>query len=447
MKKLFAMFMLFLFVVFAGCNSSTGDKKDDTGNNGNGGTLKVTGYVKLTSVEGVGIKDVSVKLTQSGSTISSVSTNTDGYFECVNIAAGTYVVTPTKSGYTFNPPTVANVTVVAADVAVQTIVGTVTGGSGNYTVSGSVKLNSASGAGIEGATVVIAQVSATPNPQTATTSSTGAFSFGNIAAGSYLVTVTKTGYTFLPEYVTVTVSNKNETVQTFVGTTVNTSGDAGTHSLFPLKTGNTWTYDSVTSISSFEINGSQTNEVKGTMVQGGKTYWSLDFTTYNSDNEEDSKDTYYLRIENNVLYTYGTEFFTAKVAPKAAKAAQALKKTASSDGDLAAIKFNVSAGTTWDIFQDSGSAQGNSYSIAVTGKYVGTETVGSYSNCAKYEIVYSSESSTTSIQIAAKWAWTMWFAPSVGIVKSTEAFSTGDTLATLALSNTITNTLRSSVIH
>ena len=131
--------------------------------------------------------------------------------------------------------------------------GTATGGSGSYTVSGSVKLNSTSGAGIEGVRVVIAQVSATPNPQIFTTSSTGAFSFSNIAAGSYVVTPSKDGYNFTPEYVTLSVSNKNETVQTFVGTTVNTSGDAGTHSLFPLKTGNTWTYDSVTSISSFEI--------------------------------------------------------------------------------------------------------------------------------------------------------------------------------------------------
>ena len=183
------------------------------------------------------------------------------------------------------------------------------------------------------------------------------------------------------------------------------------------------------------------------MVQGGKTYWSLDFTTYNSDNEEDSKDTYYLRIENNVLYTYGTDFFTAKVAPKSAKAAQALKKSASSEGDLAAINPNARPAPPGTSSRIPVPAQGYTYSIIITGKYVGAETVGSYSNCAKYEIVYSSESSTTSIQIAAKWAWTMWFAPSVGIVKSTQAFSTGDTIATLALSNTITNTLRSSVIH
>ena len=102
MKKLFALFMLSAFTVFAGCNSSTGNKDDD--NNGNGGTLKVSGYVKLTSVEGAGIKDVSVKLTQGSSTISSASTNADGYYEFVNIAAGSYVVTPTKSGYTFLPP-------------------------------------------------------------------------------------------------------------------------------------------------------------------------------------------------------------------------------------------------------------------------------------------------------------------------------------------------------
>lgn len=130
MKKLFPVLMLFSMAVFVGCLTSSNDKKDDTGGAGTGGSWKVYGYVKLTKVDGSGIKDVSVKLIQSSKTVSTATTNADGYYEFTKLSNGTYTVTPSKSGYTFVPAEVANVVVGDKDVVVQTIVGTTSGGGG-----------------------------------------------------------------------------------------------------------------------------------------------------------------------------------------------------------------------------------------------------------------------------------------------------------------------------
>lgn len=319
------------------------------------------------------------------------------------------------------------------------------GNGGKYTISGSVHLNNVSGAGIAGVKVVLAFVSETATaPLTVTTDSKGSYSFGNIAAGNYIVTVTLTDYTFTPEYVSFTVADKNVAVQTFVGSKADTGGNAGANALYPLKTGATWTYDSVNLVSMYSIDEKVIDKVNGTKAMGGKTYWEVTSTTYDSDNQASGDDTAYFRIDNNILYTYGTDFLVAKSALKAAKPAQAsalLKMAQSGSDEYPMIKFNVAAGTTWDIYRDSGSYQGNTYSIISTGKYVGTETVGNYTNCAKYEIDYTSESTTSSMVIAGRWFRTIWLAPNVGTVKSVEMFYVGDTLATISLLSTTTNTL------
>jgi hypothetical protein len=327
--------------------------------------------------------------------------------------------------------------------------GNTTGNGGTYTISGSVRLTSTTGAAISGVTVILAStVQTSLTPLTTTTGSNGTFSFSNIAAGTYLVTVTKTGYTFTPEFGAVTVTDKNVTVS-FIGTTVNTSGNAGTHNLYPLKTNATWTFEAVTVVSGFSYTEKIIDRVTGTMVKGGKDYWAMESTTYDTDGKEDSKDTAYMRIENDIMYTYGSDFFTAKAAPAAFKSAQnpsVFKALQTTYDHLVLLKFNVSAGTAWDIMKDSGSALGNSYSVTVTGKYIGTETVGAYSNCAKYELDYKSESNTTYGKIAGRWFRTIWLAPNVGPVKEIEMFYTGETLATIELLSTVTYTLQTSVI-
>ncbi len=131
MKKLFALALIAMTAMLGGCLTSDDSKDDNGGDTGNGGSWKVYGYVKLTDANGAGIKDVSVALMQNAKTQATVKTNSDGYYEFTKIADGTYTVIPVKSGYTFAPVEVANVTVAGKDVVAQTFIGTTSGGSSN----------------------------------------------------------------------------------------------------------------------------------------------------------------------------------------------------------------------------------------------------------------------------------------------------------------------------
>jgi hypothetical protein len=298
------------------------------------------------------------------------------------------------------------------------------------------KLNSVEGAAISGAAVKLA---GTNTSLSVTTDASGNFTFSNIANGTYTVTITKANYTFVPPEISVTVSGKDVVVQTFVGTTSGgtpggNTGTGGSATYFPLKLGATWTFESSESEDS-SYNFVYIDKVVGTMAQGGKTYWMYE-TSYPSEYYSYS-DTTLFRIENNTLYGFmGMDFFT-KPVPKSAKAraakiASVAKATVFAYGsELPILKFGVSAGTSWTIY-DSGVIQGNS--MKVTARYLGTESVtvpaGTFSNCAKYEMTYVTtykdpDSSTTETYSDIN---TTWFAPNVGNVKGVSVSNNdGDT--------------------
>jgi len=83
-----------------------------------------------------------------------------------------------------------------------------------FTVSGRVTLD---GVGFGGVTVTLGSA-------TAATNASGAWSFANVANGSYTARAARSGYTFSPTSRSVTVSGGNVTVPDFAGT----SGTAGT---------------------------------------------------------------------------------------------------------------------------------------------------------------------------------------------------------------------------
>ena len=60
----------------------------------------ISGYVETT--DGIGIDNVEMCL--SGDISDTVLTDSDGYYEFTNLYAGIYTVTPSKAGWTFNPP-------------------------------------------------------------------------------------------------------------------------------------------------------------------------------------------------------------------------------------------------------------------------------------------------------------------------------------------------------
>lgn len=320
MKKVFSVLLL-AAVVFSGCNSSTGNDEDNDNNIGNGGTSKISGAVKLNDVDGAGIAGVTISLTLNNANISTVSTDSNGAFSLVNLADSTYVVTPSKSGYTFEPPHVS-VTVSGVDVVVQTFVGTSTGGN---------------------------------------------------------------------------------------------NGDSGNASVYlPLKLGATWTFDSTENYDGNIETSTYVESIVGSQVYNGKTYWMRE------DNYPEWADTTLVRIDGNIAYSFfggGEQFF------KRAKTVSRMNSAVFVTGvEVPIMKFGLSAGQSWTIY-DSGATQYGSF--VMTGKYIGTETVqvtaGTFQNCLKYEITVTSSYTVESETYTNTDVSLQWFAPNVGMVKSTDS--------------------------
>ena len=164
---------------------------------GGGTTYSISGTVTLS---GAGLSGVAVT---AGS--GSATTDATGTFTISGLAAGSYTVTPTKSGYTFSPAS-QSATITSANVT--GIAFTATAVATTYSISGS--------AGTSGATVTAGTVSATSD-------ASNNFTIAALAAGTYTVTPAKTGCTFSPASQSVTITSANVTGVSFTATC--TSGD------------------------------------------------------------------------------------------------------------------------------------------------------------------------------------------------------------------------------
>jgi len=152
-----------------------------------------------------------VTLSQSGTTIATVTADSSGNYSFSNVANGTYTVTPSKAGFTFSPPS-QQVTVNGANVTVPAF--TATPVAVTWSISGAIT-PTASGSG---ATMRLTQSGTTIATVTADSSSN--YSFANVANGTYTVTPSKAGFTFSPANQLVTVNGANVTVPAFTATPV-----------------------------------------------------------------------------------------------------------------------------------------------------------------------------------------------------------------------------------
>jgi chitinase len=148
------------------------------------------------------VANVTVKLLDTNNVVLSTITSTDGNFSFANLAnGGTFKVTAEKSGYTFTPTTLTNVTTNQTGVVVN--------GTANlvfYSISGVVK-NGATG--ISGVTVAL---SSNGTNTTSVTSANGSYSFANLASGqNYVVTPSSTGQSFTPGSATFNALSANQT--------------------------------------------------------------------------------------------------------------------------------------------------------------------------------------------------------------------------------------------
>ncbi|MGC2322347.1 MAG: galactose oxidase-like domain-containing protein [Terriglobales bacterium] len=143
-------------------------------------------------------------LSQSGTTISTATAAGDGTYSFPSVANGTYTVTPTKTGVSFNP-TSQSVTVASGPATVPAFTAT----AQTWQVSGSITPATLG----SGATLTLSQSGTTIS--TATAAGDGTYSFPSVANGTYTLTPSKSGVNFNPTSQSLTVSNGPQTVPVF----------------------------------------------------------------------------------------------------------------------------------------------------------------------------------------------------------------------------------------
>jgi hypothetical protein len=133
-------------------------------------------------------------LTRNAAVFATITANTSGIYTFSGIPNGTYTLTPTKSGFSFNPAS-RNVTVNGANQTVPAFTATPIP---TWSISGTVSPSS-TGSG------TLLTLSGAPGGTT-TADSLGNYVFTGIQNGSYTVTPSKSGYTFTPTNWPVNVS-------------------------------------------------------------------------------------------------------------------------------------------------------------------------------------------------------------------------------------------------
>ncbi|MBI2851482.1 MAG: carboxypeptidase regulatory-like domain-containing protein [Chloroflexi bacterium] len=150
-----------------------------------------------------------VTVTLSGAAGKTAATDASGNYRFSGLLNGSYTVTPSLEGFTFDPASIA-VTVSGASVPDQDFAATQA--EGFYVVSGSV-ISSRGAVPIPDATVTL-----TGDAQkTITTDVNGNYRFYALPAGRYTITVSHMSYQFSPVERGVTVSNSNARVSNFRG--------------------------------------------------------------------------------------------------------------------------------------------------------------------------------------------------------------------------------------
>jgi hypothetical protein len=156
-------------------------------------TYSITGKVTLA---GSGQSGVAMAL--SGSTNASMMTDGSGNYSFTGLVLGNYTVTPSKSGFTYTPLSQTFNNMSASQTA------NFTTGFPIYTISGQVTLN---GAGQSGVTVTLFGTAI----NSTLTDSSGNYSFTGLLAGNYVLTPSKSGYSFTPSSATFNALSANQT--------------------------------------------------------------------------------------------------------------------------------------------------------------------------------------------------------------------------------------------
>jgi len=182
------------------CFGNMASVKSATPTAGGTTTYSISGTVSGATASGV-------TMTLTGAATATTTTATDGTYTFSGLANGTYTVTPSKTGYTFSP-TSTSVTISGANQTGKNFTATA---APTYSISGTV-----SGAIASGVTISLTGAATA----TTTTATDGTYTFSGLADGTYTVTPSKSGYSFTPASISVTISGANQTGKNFVSAVV-----------------------------------------------------------------------------------------------------------------------------------------------------------------------------------------------------------------------------------
>ena len=158
------------------------------------------------TVSGAG--GVGATITLSGAGVAATTTNSSGSYTFTGLAKGTYTVTPSHTGFTFSPTSLAE-TITTANITGANFTATAVAPT-TFSISGTV-----SGTGASGTTITLSGAASA----TTTTNSTGAFTFTGLAKGTYAITPSHSGFTFTPTTQSATITTANVTGVNFSSAT------------------------------------------------------------------------------------------------------------------------------------------------------------------------------------------------------------------------------------
>ena len=156
----------------------------------------------------------------SGPSNATISADASGNFKFTGLADGIYTVTPSKAGFSFNPPN-QTVTISGANA---TAINFTAAALPTFSVSGAV----APAANGSGATVNLTSSSGGGTNATVSADGSGNYTFPSVLNGTYTVTPSKTGSTFVPASQTVTVNGANVPGINFTASVAPTYSISGT---------------------------------------------------------------------------------------------------------------------------------------------------------------------------------------------------------------------------
>jgi hypothetical protein len=178
-------------------------------------TYSISGQV---TSNGSGLSGVAVAL--SGASSATAITGATGNYAFTGLANGSYTVTPSKAGFTFDPASSPQ-TVSGADKTDVDCIATPVQAA-TYSISGQV---TSKGSGLSGVTVALSGASS----ETAITDASGNYAFTGLYNGSYTLKPSRKGFTFNPASSSQTVSGANTPGVNFIATP--TPVQAGTYSI------------------------------------------------------------------------------------------------------------------------------------------------------------------------------------------------------------------------